>query len=281
MVKRTKKLTVTIGGEGGEKPLISFTVKRSALIFIMAGVLLAVMVAAYLITSFTPLRKTVYGYPSEESRQRAVENLVKMDSLERVINMWAFQMENIRRIADGKKPFSPDSLISSAESVARVENRNIYASEDSTLRSEVLMQERLNIPAGAEQRHIAQMEGLIFFTPVKGLLTKAFDTDLKHPYVDVAATPETMVHSVLDGTVVSAYANAGMGYTIEVMHNGDMLSVYKYSEKLLKRVGDKVKAGTPIAVVGDSEGISPDGTHIHFELWHKGEAIDPTLYIKF
>ena len=35
-----------------------------------------------------------------------------------------------------------------------------------------------------------------------------------------------------------------------------------------------------IALVGNSGSLST-GTHLHFELWHKGEAIDPTKYIKF
>ena len=45
-------------------------------------------------------------------------------------------------------------------------------------------------------------------------------------------------------------------------------------------VGDKVKAGTAIALVGNT-GSTSTGDHLHFELWHKGEAIDPTKYIKF
>jgi hypothetical protein len=42
----------------------------------------------------------------------------------------------------------------------------------------------------------------------------------------------------------------------------------------------KVKAGTSIAIVGNT-GNTSTGTHLHFELWHKGEAVDPTRYIKF
>ena len=46
------------------------------------------------------------------------------------------------------------------------------------------------------------------------------------------------------------------------------------------KVGDKVKAGTSIALVGNT-GEETTGTHLHFELWHQGEAVDPTKYIKF
>ena len=43
---------------------------------------------------------------------------------------------------------------------------------------------------------------------------------------------------------------------------------------------DKVKAGTPIALVGNTGTLST-APHLHFELWHKGEAINPAQYIKF
>ena len=48
----------------------------------------------------------------------------------------------------------------------------------------------------------------------------------------------------------------------------------------MKKTGDKVSAGTPIAIVGGT-GNTADGEHLHFELWHKGEAVDPTKYINF
>ena len=48
----------------------------------------------------------------------------------------------------------------------------------------------------------------------------------------------------------------------------------------MKKTGDKVTAGTAIAIVGGT-GSTADGDHLHFELWHKGEAVDPTKYISF
>jgi hypothetical protein len=63
-------------------------------------------------------------------------------------------------------------------------------------------------------------------------------------------------------------------------HEGDIISIYKHNEKLLKKSGDKVSAGAPIALVGNTGDLST-GTHLHFELWHKGEAVDPAKYINF
>ena len=56
-------------------------------------------------------------------------------------------------------------------------------------------------------------------------------------------------------------------------------NVYLYAA-LLKKTGDKVSAGSPIALVGSTGSLST-GDHLHFELWYKGTAVDPTKYINF
>lgn len=58
------------------------------------------------------------------------------------------------------------------------------------------------------------------------------------------------------------------------------MSVYKHCGSLLKKEGDPVKGGEAIALVGNT-GEKTTGPHLHFELWHKGRAIDPSKYIVF
>ena len=63
------------------------------------------------------------------------------------------------------------------------------------------------------------------------------------------------------------------GYSLAIQHEGDIVSVYKHLQKLTKNTGDRVIAGTPVGLLG------PDG--LHFELWYRGNAIDPAQYIGF
>jgi murein DD-endopeptidase MepM/ murein hydrolase activator NlpD len=120
---------------------------------------------------------------------------------------------------------------------------------------------------------------MLFFTPLKGVVSQGYDPAI-HPYIDITATSGSVVKAVLDGTVIFSGWSDDAGHTIQIQHDGDIVSIYKHNEKLLKKTGDKVSAGTPIALVGNS-GEMTTGAHLHFELWHKGETVDPTKHISF
>ena len=91
---------------------------------------------------------------------------------------------------------------------------------------------------------------------------------------------KTRISSVLDGTVIVSTWTAETGYIIVIQHQKNFISIYKHNSILLKSVGDFVKAGDHIAVIGNS-GELTSGPHLHFELWHNGEPVDPENYISF
>ena len=275
-----RRLRVTVGDDTTHEELFHFKTTKANFWLLVVLAALAIIVGTYCLTAYTPVRRTIPGYPSNETRRKAMENLIKIDSLENVIGMWSYQMINIQRIVSGKSPLPIDSLAVSQEAGSGDEGvRGLYAENDSLLREEVRRQEQFNIslPGNAT---ISQIEGLHFFTPVKGIITEPYDKAGGHPYVDIAAETGTMVYAVLSGTVISALWNDELGYVLEIQHDNDIISIYKHNDRLLKKVGDVVKAGTPVAQVGNTGTLST-GSHLHFELWHKGTAIDPTLYIKF
>ena len=238
-----------------------------------------IFIMLFLIIAFTPLRELIPGYPSLSQREAVIQNALKADSLEKELNLWALQLTNIQRIVNGEEPLKLDSLVAiKGRNISTSEIDYKYAKEDSILRQEFINKELSEI--SSIRSEIKQIDGLLFFVPVKGVITESFNRGINHPFIDIAAKKNSPVHSVLDGTVISAEWNNNTGYTIQLQHNNDIISIYKHNSKLLHKSGDKVKAGSQIAFVGNTGELS-SGAHLHFELWYKGEPVDPAKYINF
>ena len=240
---------------------------------------LVAMLLAYLLIAHTPLRRTIPGYPSRETRQAALENYRKIDSLEKVINLWAFQVANIQRVATGREPLPIDSVwLAREETEIDADRQAAFETSDSLLRAQVeqLDAERTAAPAPGR---IEALDGLKFTRPLKGTVKEAFSRTGSHPYVEVTAPSGTQVSAVLDGLIVSEEWSELEGCTLKMQHDNDLTSIYRHAGKLLKSVGERVKAGSAIAVVGETGELSQ--AHILLELRHKNQPVDPALYIAF
>ena len=86
--------------------------------------------------------------------------------------------------------------------------------------------------------------------------------------------------AVLDGVVIYSGWNDELEYVVMVQHKNNLISIYGSNSKTLKRPGDDVKAGTPIALSGGVDAASGKG-HLHFELWHNGHPLNPVQFISF
>lgn len=278
---RIKKLTgryrFVIFNDETHEVLFRFRRKGYQAIGAVVGGILGFALIIYCLVAFTPVRRTIPGYPSYQTRHEAVENADKVDSLEYRIRLMAIQFNNLQRILNGQIPLPIDSLIEIGK-MEEAENLVFHNERaDSLLRARVDSIEKYNLSSA---RAIDQIEGMLFFTPVKGIVTQKFNSAVGHPYVDVAVKDNSAVCSILDGTVISAYWTDDTGYNIQIQHSNDLLSIYKHNTKLLKKVGDRVSAGTTISLAGSAGHLST-GPHLHFELWHKGMPVDPELYINF
>ncbi|SEO44355.1 Septal ring factor EnvC, activator of murein hydrolases AmiA and AmiB [Duganella sp. CF517] len=97
--------------------------------------------------------------------------------------------------------------------------------------------------------------------------------------VFIRAAEGADVRAVAGGRVVFAEWLRGFGNLIIVDHGGQYMSIYGNNQSLLKRAGDIVKPGDPIASAGNSGGNEESG--LYFELRHQGTAFDPAGWVKF
>ena len=273
---KTRKYRASLIDAVSHERLWSVVFTRPAFIIAIISLLVLLLVVFFMLVAFTPLRSFIPGYPNAQARRQAVQNAIRIDSLETQILQWELYTENLKKVVAGEEPLLLDSLILKQQAAGREVDSAFLARRDSLLRAGVAEAEQFEVSG---VRRELPIEALSFFTPLKGVVSQSFDRTL-HPYVDITAPTGSTVMAVLDGTVVFAGWDDADGYTLAIQHKGDILSVYKHNERLLKKAGDVVKAGTPVALVGSSESLTK-GDHLRFELWYAGEAVDPAAYIRF
>lgn len=98
-----------------------------------------------------------------------------------------------------------------------------------------------------------------------------------HKGIDLAGKEGSQVKAVGAGVVTWSGNRFGYGYMVEVTHGNGFVTRYGHNSKLLVKVGDTVRKGQSIALLGNS-GHST-GPHLHLEVYRDGVAVDPARYI--
>jgi len=258
-----------------------FVVRLSGLGVLISSILFVMVIIASVtfLIAFTSLREWIPGYPDTKTQRTIVSTALKADSLELVIKQWEWYLTNVQRILNEEAPIDLEGIFSapvdslSASSVSKP----IRSREDTLLRLQVQQQEQFSV---SQNNSLQIIDGTLFFTPVKGVVSDGFNAAKRHFAIDIAAPKNSLVHAVLDGAVIFSGWTDDTGFVIQVQHSNNLISFYKHNEKLLKQTGDHVKAGEAIALVGNTGSVTT-GTHLHFELWHNGVPVDPAKYIAF
>jgi len=250
--KKTRKYRLALTDAVSHERLRSVTFSQSAFLIAVVSSVILLLLVFYLLVA------------------------MRIDSLETQILQWELYTENLKKVVAGEQPLLLDSLILRQQASRKEGDAAYLAKRDSLLRARIAEAEQFDVSG---VRRNLPIEALSFYTPVKGVISQGFDRAL-HPYVDITAPAGTAVMSVLDGTVVFSGWDEAEGYTLAIQHKGDLISIYGHNEKLLKKSGDAVKAGTPVALTGRSASLTK-GDHLRFELWYEGEAVDPAKYISF
>lgn len=122
--------------------------------------------------------------------------------------------------------------------------------------------------------------------PVSGRITSKFAYRIHpisgkrqfHDGLDIANDSGTKIVAAGSGIVTYSGWNGGYGRVIIISHGYGYKSVYAHNRKNLVAVGERVKKGQVIAELGNT-GRST-GPHLHFEVYYKGNKIDPLKILK-
>jgi len=248
-------------------------------VFAVGGTLLIVFMAIIVsIIAYTPVREFIPGYPDENTLRNIHQNAIRVDSLISEIDRRDRYFENMKLIISGQMP---NNYENSSDSTLKYNEIDFTrSSEDSAIREKFEENSEYNLSVVTTKTTIGSISQLHFFPPAKGILTNSFNSGKSHYGTDIVSGANEVVKSTLDGTVTLATWTLETGWVVQVQHSNNLISIYKHNAELLKRVGDYVRAGEPIAIIGNS-GELTSGPHLHVELWYNGVPLNPEDYISF
>jgi murein DD-endopeptidase MepM/ murein hydrolase activator NlpD len=119
----------------------------------------------------------------------------------------------------------------------------------------------------------------------KGLLSSKFGKRVDpfsgkqeaHKGIDIAGKEGSIINAVGDGVVTFSGYRKGYGNLVEIEHGKGFTTRYAHNKDQLVSVGETVRKGEPVALMG-STGRST-GPHVHIEVLRDGKQVNPTQYL--
>lgn len=259
------RVTVRNEDDFAERGIFILTLARVIVwflvVFLISGVL-TFFLGRYVFTEY---------YTSKDFAKEAKENELMYE--------YFYKNDTLEYLLERKQQFieSFQLMVSNPDSVLpEIQLKNYELPSASVLQNEIEITEPVKKSLGN-----SSLANMYFLPPINGYgISRGFDLKINHLGVDIVAKKGEPILSIADGAVIFASWTAETGYVIGVQHPKGIISFYKHNSVLLKKEGDLVKAGDAIAIIGNS-GILSSGPHLHFEMWHDGETIDPEHYISF
>ncbi|MEZ8141257.1 peptidase M23 [Enterovibrio norvegicus FF-454] len=241
-------------------------------------------------------RMTVYAERLSKARTDAINELAATDTeLQLKRRMLVQQTEKQKTVlaslqADKTKlEKEQQAQKKTASAIQRqIKSDKSYLSElrDNEKSLKVELEKSAELARVAAEQAKVKMDGLGKYKgklqwPVKGKVLHSYGSpqsgQLRWNGMVISAKEGAEVKAAHDGTVVLSNWLRGYGLMVVVDHGKGDMSFYGYNQALLRNVGDTVKAGDPVALVGNSGGQASSG--LYFEIRRKGNATNPSPWL--
>ncbi len=257
-------------------------------IFVIGGTAAVALIAlTAIIISVTPLKYYIPGYTTLEEHKLYLKVSAQMDSLSLLVQQNQQYLDNFYNVINDNITEDENSMAAGKSKAASHElterkEEEMEAMREVDMQAEDLLanhlkseEENSKLPVS----HRADISNITLYTPTTGILIREFDAASNHYGIDIQNKKNTIITSVADGIVIYTGFDPMNGNTIVIQHPGNIISIYKHNEVLLKSVGAKVNLGEAIAKMGSSGQNRMQSAHLHFELWYNGFPVNPLDYI--
>ena len=271
-----KRHRISITDEGGKEVWYSFTTVLRTLLYGL-GVVVVVFVASLLVAAYTKVLDILPGYDGITSREKMIENIIRLDSLERELGYMQVYAENVAQIMEGRAPVVRTLAPTEDEKITSEKEVVTPSAMDSLLRRELEGAGRYGLVTRPEKQRITNAEIL---RPVAGEVVERFSPASGLYGVRLSTGAIQQVCAVQDGTVVISTLEPE-GYTVQIQHSANFLSTYRGLGQSHKGVGVRVKAGEAIGTTWNDDTASGGKAELEIQFWFDGSAVNPENYITF
>ena len=264
----------------------SFNLTPLNLYVALSTIIVLVAVVVFCLVAYTPLRKYIPGYGDIVQRQEMNQMEDQLVEMEKQLRDQSLYIDNLRRTINGEATTDED-IPEQATLIDSSDVQPVPLSE-----AEVQLRREMDLErVGANSRRgpsAAPLPGsddvplaeIALLHPVSGEISARFKATADHLGVDILAPQNTPIKAARAGVVFMSEFTNDNGNVIGIQHDHNLVSFYKHNSRLLKQVGDRVRPGEAIAIIGNT-GKLTTGPHLHFELWHEGQPVDPADYLSF
>lgn len=283
--KTRYRLSVKTENNHEEKFTFILTPQR---IFVIGGTAAFLLIAlTAFIISVTPLKYYIPGYTSREEHKLYLQVSSQMDSISQLVKQNQQYLDNFYNIINESNIEDENSVVMDKSRMAshELQERNeseIEAMREVDMQANDLLTNYLRTDEDNNKlpvSHRADISNITLYTPTTGILIREFDAASNHYGIDIQNKKNTIITSVAEGIVIYTGFDPLNGNTLVIQHPGNIISIYKHNEVLLKSVGAKVNMGEAIAKMGSSGQNRMQTAHLHFELWYNGFPVNPLDYI--
>lgn len=249
----------------------------AAMIAALVSFLIVLFIVVLSLIAYSPVLEMLPGFRTEATRSREslMQNIIRLDSMERVMNDMMTYNEHIAMIMAGKSPVA--RTVQHTDSTRQEKILVMPSAEDSLLRAQMEGEGPYSLQHDAAKR--AVREAIELFTPVEGIITEHFSIEEGRFGVSIAAKSSDRVTAIDDGTVIASTWSPESGQQLTIQHRNRLVAHYKNLSQPVVAVGQAMRGGELVGYTSSEEG--EEQKPFVLELWNEGKAVDPERYIVF
>ena len=273
--------------EENHEEKFNFILTPQRIIVVTATAVVLLIALTAFIIGVTPLKYYIPGYTTLEEHRMYLQVSAQIDSISQLVQQNQQYLDNFYNVLNERNIEDENSVVMDKSHMASHELKERKDDEMEAMR-EVDMQandlltnylrteeENSKLPVS----HRADISNIMLAAPATGILIQGFDMAKNHYGIDIQNKKNTIITSVAEGIIIYTGFDPTNGNTMVIQHPGNIISIYKHNEVLLKSVGAKVNMGEAIAKMGSSGQDRMQNAHLHFELWYNGFPVNPLDYI--